>query len=109
MEKRQGARAEGHRRRVVVRCACGKSLATTNVVRGGVSFEWSEGVRFDLPIDDDTDGNGSYYGGGEMVRCTDKDCGAGPGFYRDGELDRLIVEAAKAGDRSLKLPLKKRD
>ena len=104
MEKAQGARA--HLRKVVLRCsACNKTLAVAKVGRRGVAFDWSTGVRFDLPLDDDTGDGGSYYGGGDAVYCTRTTCGAGPRPFPFGELDELIKHAAKAGEKTLRVDL----
>jgi len=66
-------------------------------------MEWvrSKGISFDLSI-------GSEEGeGGDMVQCTDRDCKAGPRYFPDGVLRQWIEEAAKRGEKSLKLNLPK--
>ena len=61
----------------------------------------SKGISFDLSL-------GSEEGeGGDSVRCTDRDCKAGPRYFPDGDLMRMIEKAAKRGEKSLKLDLPK--
>ena len=102
MEKAQGAKA--HYRKVVLRCSsCNKTLAVAKVGRSGITFDWAAGVRFDLSLGlgDEFD----YYHGGDAVYCTRSTCGAGPRPFPFGLLDNQIRDAAKAGDKSLRLDL----